>query len=59
MTDLVGDVRIINQPGTQHEYPSRRVPLAGPDAGQVGLDEVMAAPLAAVLARALGGRGPG
>ncbi len=59
VTDLVGDVRIINQPGTQHEYPNWRLPLAGPDAGQVGLDEVMAAPLAAVLARALGGRGPG
>ncbi|KNX36717.1 4-alpha-glucanotransferase [Luteipulveratus halotolerans] len=39
--DLVGDVRIINQPGTDEEYPNWRLPLAGPDGEPVSLEEVM------------------
>lgn len=56
VTDLVGDVRIINQPGTQDEYPNWRVPLAGPDGAPVTLEQVMAAPLAARIAQALARR---
>ena len=54
VTDLVGDVRPINQPGTQDEYPNWRLPLAGPDGSLVGLEQVLASPLAARLARVLG-----
>ncbi|HET7397081.1 MAG TPA: 4-alpha-glucanotransferase [Intrasporangium sp.] len=53
VTDLVGDVRIINQPGTQDEYPNWRVPLAGPDGIPVKLEQVMDSPLAARIADAL------
>ena len=42
LTDLVGDVRAINQPGTDEEYPNWRLPLAGPDRRQVSLDDVVA-----------------
>ena len=31
LTDLVGDLRVVNQPGTDEEYPNWRVPIAGPD----------------------------
>jgi 4-alpha-glucanotransferase len=54
VTDLVGDVRIVNQPGTQDEYPNWRVPLAGPDRRLVALEQVTAAPLATRIAAALG-----
>lgn len=40
LSDLVGDVRTINQPGTDEEYPNWRVPLAGPDRKPVLLDDV-------------------
>ena len=53
VTDLVGDVRTINQPGTEDEYPNWRLPLAGPDGVPVGLEQVMAAPLARRVAAAL------
>ncbi len=53
VTDLVGDVRTINQPGTQDEYPNWRLPLAGPDGRPVGLGDVLAAPLAERLAEVL------
>jgi len=53
VTDLVGDVRIVNQPGTQDEYPNWRVPLAGPDGKPAQLEQVMSSPLAARLAQAL------
>ncbi len=43
--DLVGDRRIINQPGTNNEYPNWRVPLAGPDGVPMSLEEVMKASL--------------
>lgn len=38
VNDLVGDVRTINQPGTNDEYPNWRLPLAGPDRTPVTLD---------------------
>lgn len=38
VNDLVGDVRTINQPGTNDEYPNWRLPLAGPDRSPVTLD---------------------
>ncbi len=41
VSDLVGDERTINQPGTAEEYPNWRLPLAGPDRKAVTLDEVM------------------
>jgi 4-alpha-glucanotransferase len=56
VTDVVGDIRSINQPGTQDEYPNWRLPLAGPDGKPVSLEEVMASPWAARLAEAVSGR---
>lgn len=53
VADLVGDRRAVNQPGTSDEYPNWRVPLSGPDAAVVSLEDAMAAPLAAPLMRAL------
>lgn len=41
LTDLVGDVRAINQPGTDEEYPNWRLPLAGPDERPLLLEEVL------------------
>jgi 4-alpha-glucanotransferase len=45
LADLVGDRRIINQPGTNDEYPNWRVPLAGADGRPITLEAVMAAAL--------------
>ncbi|MGO1167680.1 MAG: 4-alpha-glucanotransferase [Janibacter sp.] len=42
LTDLVGDVRAINQPGTDEEYPNWRLPLAGPDRRAIFLDDLVA-----------------
>ena len=44
LTDLVGDVRAINQPGTDEEYPNWRLPLAGPDRRPLTLEDVVAGP---------------
>lgn len=44
LTDLVGDVRAINQPGTDEEYPNWRLPLAGPDRRPLSLEDVVAGP---------------
>jgi 4-alpha-glucanotransferase len=41
LTDLVGDVRAINQPGTDEEYPNWRLPLAGPDERPLLLEDVL------------------
>ena len=41
LADLVGDRRIINQPGTNDEYPNWRIPLAGPDDRPVALEAVV------------------
>ena len=40
LTDAVGERRIQNQPGTHLEYPNWRVPLAGPDARPLLLEDV-------------------
>lgn len=42
LCDLVGDRRIINQPGTNNEYPNWRLPLAGADGRPISLEDVMA-----------------
>ncbi|MBW3086525.1 4-alpha-glucanotransferase [Austwickia sp. TVS 96-490-7B] len=44
VSDLVGDRRTINQPGTDEEYPNWRVPLAGPDRQPLLLEHVLADP---------------
>lgn len=49
--DLVGDIRAVNQPGTDQEYPNWRVPLSGPDGHPVSLEELRQSPFARVLAR--------
>ena len=57
--DLTGDVRVINQPGTDEEYPNWRVPLAGPDRKPVMLEELMTSARARRLAECAGrGRRP-
>ena len=53
LTDLVGDRRTQNQPGTTDEYPNWRVPLSGPDGRPVLLEDVMAAHRPADLAAML------
>ena len=45
LADMVGDTRIINQPGTTDEYPNWRVPLAGPDGSPLLLEDVLDSPL--------------
>jgi 4-alpha-glucanotransferase len=40
LTDMVGDRRTQNQPGTIDEYPNWRVPLTGPDGAPLGLEQV-------------------
>lgn len=57
--DLTGDVRVINQPGTDEEYPNWRIPLAGPDRQPVMLEELMTSARARRLAECAGrGRRP-
>jgi 4-alpha-glucanotransferase len=53
LTDMVGDRRTQNQPGTIDEYPNWRVPLSGPDGQPVSLEEVMSSSRAARLAEAM------
>lgn len=53
LSDLVGDVRTINQPGTDEEYPNWRVPLAGPKRIPVLLDDVMTDPSCRRISRAV------
>ena len=55
LADVVGDLRAVNQPGTNDEYPNWRVPLAGPDGRPVSLEEVRESDLAPVLFAALRG----
>ena len=40
VSDLAGDIRVVNQPGTDEEYPNWRMPLAGPDGAPVLLEEL-------------------
>ena len=55
LADVVGDLRAVNQPGTNDEYPNWRVPLAGPDGRPVSLEDVRESDLAPVLFAALRG----
>jgi 4-alpha-glucanotransferase len=55
LTDLVGERRTQNQPGTLDEYPNWRVPLGGPDGRPVLLDEIVAADLGADVLSAMQG----
>ena len=52
LSDLVGDRRTQNQPGTIDEYPNWRVPLTGPDGKLLPLEEVLTS-----SARGVAGRG--
>jgi 4-alpha-glucanotransferase len=56
LTDLVGDRRTQNQPGTTDEYPNWRVPLAGSDGRVMTVEDVVGDPRAAALPRVVGGR---
>jgi len=51
LSDLVGDRRTQNQPGTIDEYPNWRVPLAGPDGALLPLEKVITSPRALALAQ--------
>ncbi len=53
LSDLVGDKRIINQPGTEDEYPNWRVPLSDTDGRLLGLEAAERIPLAARIAEVL------
>ena len=55
LADLVGDRRIINQPGTSDEYPNWRLPLTGPDGALLPLENVLTDPRAARLAAVMSG----
>ena len=50
LSDLIGDRRTQNQPGTVDEYPNWRVPLTGPDGDLLPLEEVMSSARARALA---------
>jgi 4-alpha-glucanotransferase len=56
LTDMVGDRRTQNQPGTTDEYPNWRVSLTGPDGAVLGVEDVTTSPAAAALPRVVGGR---
>ena len=56
LTDVVGDVRAMNQPGTSDEYPNWQLPLADGDGAPVLLDDLVGSPRAAELAAAVRGR---
>ncbi|HQR27550.1 MAG TPA: 4-alpha-glucanotransferase [Nocardioides sp.] len=53
VTDLVGDRRTQNQPGTDTEYPNWRVPLTDHDGVPVLLEDLAAHPRAVALAARL------
>ena len=55
LPDVVGDRRPVNQPGTIDEYPNWRVPMADEKERPVLLEELMASPVAARLARLVKG----
>jgi 4-alpha-glucanotransferase len=56
LTDVVGDVRAMNQPGTDDEYPNWRYPLARGDGSPVLLEDVFTLARARQLADAVTGR---
>ncbi|MEI2777053.1 MAG: 4-alpha-glucanotransferase [Tetrasphaera sp.] len=51
VADLVGDRRIINQPGTDKEYPNWRLPLSGPQGEIVGMEALTASTAPARITR--------
>ena len=51
VSDLAQDTRVINQPGTDEEYPNWRIPLAGPEGRPVLLEELFTWRSARRLAR--------
>jgi len=51
VSDMTGDQRTMNQPGTDEEYPNWRLPLAGPDGKPVLLEDLMISRWARRLAR--------
>jgi 4-alpha-glucanotransferase len=53
LSDVVGDVRQPNLPGTIDGYPSWRIPVADRQGRPLLLEQIMAAPMAAQVARAL------
>jgi len=53
VSDLVGDRRTQNQPGTHREYPNWRVPLSGPDGAPLLLEDLPASARARDLAARL------
>jgi 4-alpha-glucanotransferase len=54
LSDVVGDIRQPNLPGTVDEYPSWRLPIADAQGHPQLLEDLMAAPMAAQVARRLG-----
>ena len=56
LSDLVGDRRTQNQPGTIDEYPNWRVPLTGPDGAPLPLEDVLASNRARLLAQVVSER---
>jgi 4-alpha-glucanotransferase len=52
LTDAVGEVRTINQPGTDQEYPNWQLPLSDEHGRQVLLEELIRSRRARDLARA-------
>jgi 4-alpha-glucanotransferase len=57
VSDMTGDQRTMNQPGTDEEYPNWRLPLAGPDGKPVWLEDLMSSRWARRLARCLSSSG--
>jgi 4-alpha-glucanotransferase len=55
LTDVVGDRRAMNQPGTDDEYPNWRVPLADGEHRPVLLEDLVSMPRARRLAAAVRG----
>jgi 4-alpha-glucanotransferase len=53
LTDVVGDRRTQNQPGTIDEYPNWRVPLSDPDGSPLLLDDVIRSRRAQRLCRVM------
>jgi 4-alpha-glucanotransferase len=51
LADAAGDRRTQNQPGTHNEYPNWRIPLTGPDGSLMQLEDVLASPRVAAVAR--------
>ncbi|UVE94988.1 4-alpha-glucanotransferase [Dietzia sp. B32] len=54
VSDLVGDRRPVNIPGTSDEYPNWRVPLSGPTGEVVGMETLRASTLADRVMKAAG-----